>query len=640
MTARATTTAFALCTTLLASAASAFAAPQAASAPAPSPSPASSPEAVQIDFPGQYAPTPAHLRFPAWSSGCRRFTGAEQVECLEAVAADFGRLARYAGANAALAAPRPGERRVVFFGDSITDNWSRPAYGGFFRGRPYVNRGIGGQTTAQMLLRFHPDVIALRPNAVVILAGTNDIAGNTGPVTLEQIQHNVAAMAEMAKANGVKVVLASILPVSDDKKDREGKPVVRTTARPPASIQAMNAWLADYARRNGHVVLDYFTATADAAGALKPDLNDDGLHPNAAGYAVMAPLAEEAIARALGDKPPVAAAPAARPKPSDVMVRFEEKQRRVDVTAAGRPFTSYIWPTTLEKPVLHPIRTANGRIVTRDFPPGPGERADHPHHVGLWFNYGDVNGFDFWNNSDAIPFDRVAKMGTIAHKGIVRSEGGPGEGRFEVKSDWIDGAGRKVIEETTLYVFHALPDVRAIDRITTLRAAEGPVSLKDNKEGVLGLRVRRELEDPAETSGEFADASGKVTKVEKRDSTGVTGVYRTSEGKTGKSVWGTRGRWAALDGTVDGAPLTIAILDHPENPGFPTYWHARGYGLFAANPLGQAAFSDGKEHLDYAIPAGGSRVFRYRILLLDRTPSGEELERSFRAWTSPGAPLL
>jgi lysophospholipase L1-like esterase len=605
-------------------------------APSPSPTPAPSPEAVQIDFPGQYAPTPPEIRFPAWSSGCRRYTGAEQVECLESVAADFGRLARFRAANAALAAPRPGERRVVFFGDSITDNWSRPAYGGFFRGRPYVNRGISGQTTSQMLLRFHPDVVALRPSAVVILAGTNDLAGNTGPVTLEQVQHNLAAMAEMARANGIKVVFASILPVSDDKKDREGKPVIRTTARPPAQIRAMNDWLADYARRNGHVYLDYYSATADPSGALKPELNDDGLHPNAAGYAVMAPLAEKALAQALGAAAPPAPRVAAPTGPP--VVRFEEKDRRVEVTAGGRPFTSYTWPTTLEKPVLHPIYTAGERTVTRSFPPAAGERADHPHHVGLWLNYGDVAGFDFWNNSSAIPFDRVKKMGTIAHKAVVRTEGGPGRGLLEVKADWIDGSGRKVLEETTTYVFHARADARAIDRTTTLQAVSGAVPLKDNKEGFLGLRVRRELEDPAETSGEFTDAAGKVTKVEKRDSTGVTGVYRTSEGKTGKAVWGTRGRWAALDGTVDGKPLTIAIFDHPENPGYPTYWHARGYGLFAANPLGPAAFTEGKEHLGYAIPAGESRTFRYRILLLDRTPATPEMEQSFKAWTSAGSP--
>ena len=151
-------------------------------------------------FPGQYAPPPAERKFPAWPKGCARFEGDERTACLDTVASDFGGFYRYAAANAALAAPKPSESRVVFFGDSITDNWSKPDYGGFFPGKPYVNRGIGGQTTAQMLLRFRADVVELQPKAVVILAGTNDIAGNAGPVTLDQVQDNLASMAELARS--------------------------------------------------------------------------------------------------------------------------------------------------------------------------------------------------------------------------------------------------------------------------------------------------------------------------------------------------------------------------------------------------------------------------------------------------------
>ena len=263
-----------------------------------SPSYASAEEPV-IAFPGQYAPAPAEWKYPVWPRGCARFEGTERTACLEFVALDYARLARFADANATLATSKPGETRVVFFGDSITDNWSKPAYGGFFPGRPYVNRGIGGQTTAQMLVRFHPDVLALSPQAVVILAGTNDIAGNAGPVAPAAIQDNLAAMAELARVHGVRVVLGSILPVSDDKADATGKPLVRTVDRPLAAVRALNEWLTDYAAKNGHVYVDYFSALADANGLLKPALNDDGLHPNAAGYAVMAPLAEKAIAEAL-----------------------------------------------------------------------------------------------------------------------------------------------------------------------------------------------------------------------------------------------------------------------------------------------------------------------------------------------------
>jgi lysophospholipase L1-like esterase len=266
----------------------------------PAPTPTPTPAPPQIAFPGQYDAAPADWRFPVWPSGCRRFfTGEERTSCLEFVASDFGRLSRFAGANAALAPKRAGERRVVFFGDSITDNWSKAGYGGFFPGRPYVNRGIGGQTTAQMLLRFRPDVIDLQPDVVVILAGTNDIAGNAGQVSLESVEQNLATMAELAKLHGIRVVLASLLPVSDDKRDAEGRPLLRTQDRPAAKLRALNAWMEDYARRNGHVYLDYHSAAAEANGLLKPDLNNDGLHPNAAGYAVMAPRAEQAITEAL-----------------------------------------------------------------------------------------------------------------------------------------------------------------------------------------------------------------------------------------------------------------------------------------------------------------------------------------------------
>jgi lysophospholipase L1-like esterase len=249
----------------------------------------------QVAFPGQYAAPPSDRKYPAWPKGCTRFEGEERMTCLDVVASDFGGLYRYAVANAALAVPKPGEARVVFFGDSITDNWSKPDYGGFFPGKPYVNRGIGGQTTAQMLLRFRQDVVALDPVAVVILAGTNDLSGNSGPMSLSASEDNLAAMSELAKKHDIKVVLASLLPVTDEKKDREGRPRLQSPYRSPEKIRALNAWLADYARQNGHVYLDYFSTVVDGAGRLRSDVTDDGLHPNASGYALMAPLAEKAI---------------------------------------------------------------------------------------------------------------------------------------------------------------------------------------------------------------------------------------------------------------------------------------------------------------------------------------------------------
>ena len=212
---------------------------------------------------------------------------------------DWPDLARYREANRSAAAPVAGEARVVFMGDSITDSWQQPRLGGFFPGKPYFDRGISGQTTPQMLIRLRPDVIALRPKAVVILAGTNDIAGNTGPMTDEQIEGNLASMAELARAHGIRVVFASILPVSEYHVRPGDTSPPQTTRRPMARITAVNAWMKEYAAANGHVYLDDVAAMTDAKGLLRAELSEDDLHPNAAGYAIMGPLAEAAIQAAL-----------------------------------------------------------------------------------------------------------------------------------------------------------------------------------------------------------------------------------------------------------------------------------------------------------------------------------------------------
>jgi lysophospholipase L1-like esterase len=207
---------------------------------------------------------------------------------------DYGNAARYAADNQKVQPPATSEDRVVFMGDSITDGWGRGNNGSsFFPGKPYINRGISGQVTAQMLLRFYPDVIALKPKAVLILAGTNDIGSNIGPVSLETIENNLMAMADMARANNINVILASLTPVCDYHRPQ-------TEARPPGKINALNQWIKNYTEKNHLVYLDYFSATVDDKGFFKAELTGDGLHPNAAGYQVMGPLAEKAIAQALG----------------------------------------------------------------------------------------------------------------------------------------------------------------------------------------------------------------------------------------------------------------------------------------------------------------------------------------------------
>ena len=341
------------------------------------------------------------------------------------------------------------------------------------------------------------------------------------------------------------------------------------------------------------------------------------------------------------DKRPVAGA-----EPPRVTLSHPTGQARVDVLVDGKPFTSYIWPGDAEEADALPDPQRRGRrSLTRGFPPAAGERADHPHHVGLWFNYGDVNGYDFWNHSE-----RDHRSGAAARRWAASStrrsrkmDERPRPRRARRADPLGHGAERHGAASTRRprFTFRATADgLRVIDRATYLTAAGQDVDFTDNKEGMLGLRVRRALEDPAEKGGEFVDAAGKVTKMAALDSTGVTGVYTSSEGKTGGKVWGTRGKWTTLAGTVDGRPVTIAILDHPGNPGFPTYWHARGYGLFAANPLGQAVFSEGKEKLNFTLKRGQNQLFRYRVLIADRaiTPDGDgdavpDLDRGSRTMT-------
>jgi lysophospholipase L1-like esterase len=217
----------------------------------------------------------------------------QRIERMQRRLQDWPQLNRYKEANAKVPPPERREPRVVFMGDSITDIWKLDEY---FPGKPYINRGISGQTTPQMLIRFRPDVIALKPSVVLILAGTNDIAGNTGPMTLEMIENNYASMADLAKANGIRVIFASVLPIHDYGRTKVSE------RRPPEMILELNEWLKSYCKARGHIYLDYFSKMVDDKGMLKAELANDGLHPNAEGYKIMAPLAESAIQQAMRKK--------------------------------------------------------------------------------------------------------------------------------------------------------------------------------------------------------------------------------------------------------------------------------------------------------------------------------------------------
>ena len=318
-----------------------------------------------------------------------------------------------------------------------------------------------------------------------------------------------------------------------------------------------------------------------------------------------------------------------------VKVVANEAGRRVDITIDGKPFTSYIWPTSLKKPVLYPLITDQGITVTRGYPlePRPGERVDHPHHAGLWFNYGDANGFDFWNNSDAIKPENRNKMGSILQTRIVSTRSGADRGELVADSEWVTGENQKILEQTTRYVFSREAHQRIIDEVVTLKALDRVV-FHDDKEGVLGMRVASWLESPDEKGGEFRDASGKVTKVQGGGSPGASGVYLTSEGVKGGAAWGTRGRWCSLSGHTGDKTVTIAILDHPGNPGYPTYWHARGYGLFAANPLGRSIFDPKQPAFNFTLEKGQTATFRYRILLISGEASSADLNRDADAFAA------
>ena len=296
-------------------------------------------------------------------------------------------------------------------------------------------------------------------------------------------------------------------------------------------------------------------------------------------------------------------------------------QNKVIITVNNKPFTEFIYPDSLEKPVLYPIYAADGEIITRGFPIAPraNEPIDHPHHIGLWMNYENVNGLDFWNNSSAIPAEKKASYGWIKTTEISEIKGGA-TGSLTYHAKWQDINKNILLNEKTTFHFIAQNNIRIIDRITTLTAQQD-ISMPDVKDGFLGLRVAHELELPSKEERVFTDDKGNVTKVKGVDDKSVSGNYITSRRYKGDSAWGTRAEWCMLYGKKGKDSISIAIIDHPKNIGYPTYWHARGYGLFSANPLGQKIFSNGKEVLNFSLKKGEGVTFRYRVVI----SSGKEV---------------
>jgi hypothetical protein len=295
----------------------------------------------------------------------------------------------------------------------------------------------------------------------------------------------------------------------------------------------------------------------------------------------------------------------------------KEAERKVDVMIDGKLFTSYCWYDNVFKPVLYPICTSAGTEITRSFPlkQRAGERTDHPHQIGMWFTYGNVDRNDFWGNGSQGLGKRNANGGTIKHVKIDRVSGGIDEGVLVTTESWIDSTGNRLLTENTEYHFIAKGPMRIIDRITTLTATGKTVYLNDTKEGMLGIRVARQLELPSREDVTLTDAQGHPATVKALTNEGVTGNYLNSEGINGEAVWGTRARWMELYGNIGNEKISLVVCDHPGNQSYPTYWHARGYGLFAANPLGLKDFTKGKEDLNFSLPVGKSTTFKYRVIV-------------------------
>jgi hypothetical protein len=310
----------------------------------------------------------------------------------------------------------------------------------------------------------------------------------------------------------------------------------------------------------------------------------------------------------------------------------DETQRKIDVFYDGKLFTSYIYPADLEKPVLYPIYTARGTLITRGFPrdPRPNERVDHEHHVGFWFTFGDVNGIDFWGTSYAIPSEQRSRYGSIRHCDVVHVQSGIKQGSLAVTADWVDYYENLLLKEETQYIFSGEGDWRIIERITKLTAQQDTVTFADTKEGMIAIRMDRAFEEPSTTRELYLDAQGNPTRVKVMNNEGVNGVYRNSDGFEKGAVWGKPAKWVSLSADKAGEKISVAILDHKNNPGYPAHSHARGYGLFSTNNMGAQAFNPATPPFKLTLKKGQSTTFRHLIVVkTNGFATDEELNRLF-----------
>ncbi|MEM7367655.1 MAG: PmoA family protein [Bacteroidota bacterium] len=313
------------------------------------------------------------------------------------------------------------------------------------------------------------------------------------------------------------------------------------------------------------------------------------------------------------------------------IVKLIRDGEQVEVWMNGSLFTIYQQPDEVKKPILYPILTSKGTAITRGYPLDPkvGERADHPHHIGVWFNHGDVNDLDFWNNSTNVKPERLDHYGTIQHTAIRSVESGD-EGRLHVEMEWLGPDRTVLLRESTHFRFWTGKGVRSLERHTSLTAGEDSVLFRDNKEGMFGIRLARPLEqvNPKPTILIGEDGTPSPEKVV--DTTSVNGLYRNAAGQKGDDVWGTRGSWVCIDGKIGSESISVAMFDHAENPGYPASWHARNYGLFSVNNLGRKAYNKQEEAFHVSLAPGERLEFRHRLSVYTTDPSDEDLEKTYR----------
>lgn len=290
-------------------------------------------------------------------------------------------------------------------------------------------------------------------------------------------------------------------------------------------------------------------------------------------------------------------------------------QKKIDVVIGGKYFTTFLFPDTLEKPVLYPIHTASGTAVTRGFPlqTQPGDPTDHPHHIGLWLNFENVNGLDFWNNSFAIPPAKKHQYGWIKDTKVTSIKSGA-TGSLAYQANWTNKQNDVLLQEKTTFQFSGGSNQRIIDR-TTVLTAQQQVVFTDAKDGLLGLRLAHQLQIPEMQDKKFTDDKGIVTIVKGGSDSIANGNYVSSEGLVGNDVWSSRAVWTKAYGKIGNDSVSVTIIDHPQNPNYPTYWHARGYGLFAANPLGEKIFTNNKKEKNLQLKPGQSVTFKYRVVI-------------------------